>query len=500
MPTARKARRARGEIELLPSGSHRVRVYAGLDPLTKKRHYLVETVPAGPGSAAQAEKARTRMLSEVDDRRASRTNATVDELFDRYLDVLKIEETTRVGYERMARRYIRPLLGEVRINRVDGEVLDTLYSRLRRCREHRSREHPKVDHRTQVDHECDARCVKHVCRPLGASYLRQIHVLLNGAFARAVKWNWIGVSPIVQADAPAPPAPDPQPPTPRQAARILEEAFKDPEWGMLVWVAMTTGPRRGEMCALRWDRLDFDTGVLDIRTSIAQVNTRVWEKDTKTHQRRRIVLDAQTLGLLAAYRSEAERTAALIGTNLKDSDFIFSAAPDHSESLRPDTVTQRYTRMCKRLGFNMHIQQLRHFSATELIAAGVDVRTVAGRLGHSGGGTTTLRVYSAWVAEADQRAAQTLNGRLALPASVAAPTEDFPVPNAEPVGPYVRIADDVEGAIRAGYLPSGSALPPLKEIAARYSVAVGTAHRAVALLAERGRVRLGGRGRSTKVV
>ncbi len=68
--------------------------------------------------------------------------------------------------------------------------------------------------------------------------------------------------------------------------------------------------------------------------------------------------------------------------------------------------------MCARLGWDMHIHQLRHFSATELIAAGVDIRTVAGRLGHGGGGTTTLRVYSAWVAEADQRAAASLAGRL----------------------------------------------------------------------------------------
>ena len=73
--------------------------------------------------------------------------------------------------------------------------------------------------------------------------------------------------------------------------------------------------------------------------------------------------------------------------------------------------------MCARIGWDMHIHQLRHYSATELIAAGVDVRTVAGRLGHGGGGTTTLKVYSAFVAEADQRAAGTLVGHLpALPA------------------------------------------------------------------------------------
>jgi site-specific recombinase XerD len=44
----------------------------------------------------------------------------------------------------------------------------------------------------------------------------------------------------------------------------------------------------------------------------------------------------------------------------------------------------------------MNLHQLRHYSATELIAAGVDVRTVADHLGHGGGGSTTLRTYTAW--------------------------------------------------------------------------------------------------------
>jgi site-specific recombinase XerD len=65
-----------------------------------------------------------------------------------------------------------------------------------------------------------------------------------------------------------------------------------------------------------------------------------------------------------------------------------------------------------RLGIETSLHKLRHYNATELIAAGVDVRTVAGRLGHGGGGATTLRVYAAWVTEADRRAAGTVASRL----------------------------------------------------------------------------------------
>jgi integrase len=115
-----------------------------------------------------------------------------------------------------------------------------------------------------------------------------MHMVLNGAFSRAVHWGWVGTNPVQQAQAPAASPPNPQPPSPARAAAIVKEAWKDPDWGMFVWLAMTPGTRRGELCALRWDRLDFANGVLEIRTSIGHLNTRVWEKDTKTHQRRRM--------------------------------------------------------------------------------------------------------------------------------------------------------------------------------------------------------------------
>jgi integrase len=254
---------------------------------------------------------------------------------------------------------------------------------------------------------------------------------------------------------------------------------------MLVWLAMTTGARRGELCALRWNRIDFATGVLDIRTAVAQINTRTWEKDTKTHQRRRIVADPQTLALLRAYLQHAAQIAASLDVELAKDAFVFSGSPDRSTWLKPDTVTQHYSRMCERLGWDMHIHQLRHYSATELIAAGVAIRTVAGRLGHGGGGTTTLRVYSAWVAEADQRAASSLAARMpelpvsasgadGAPALPAAAVVDSPVDDS----PYRLIAADLRAAIRCGALTPGDHLPTVKSLSVRYSVSEGTAHRA----------------------
>jgi hypothetical protein len=134
-----------------------------------------------------------------------------------------------------------------------------------------------------------------------------------------------------------------------------------------------------------------------IDTSVAQNSSKKWLKDTKTHQHRRLTLDAQTVTLLRKHRETCDENAAKLKSKLGPDAFVFSLAPDSSEHLVPDRVSQRYSKLAARLGIDTHLHNLRHYSATELIAAGVDIRTVAGRFGHGGGGTTTLRVYTAFV-------------------------------------------------------------------------------------------------------
>jgi integrase len=404
-------RRTRGTIDELPSGALRVRVYAGADPVTGRRHDLVEVIPPGPKARRLAEEARTRLLNQVDEKRQPRTNATVNQLLDRHFDMSTWERSTRATYVGYADKHIRPLIGNVQVGALNAGVFDSFYAELRRCRDHCGRKR-YIDHRTSHPHECDERCRRHECRPLGASTIRQIHFILSGALKRAVRWRWTGTNPIAQAEPPAAPKPKPRPPTPSEASRILAEAWADPDWGTVVWLFTVTGVRRGELCALRWHDVDLAAGVISLSRSIGQRNRETWEKDTKDHQHRRIALDPETVQILAAHRQRCEHRCAELGTALTDDAFMFSLTPDGSAHLRPNSVSERYSDLAQRLGINTSLHKLRHYSATELIAAGVDVRTVAGRLGHSGGGTTTLRVYAAWVSESDQRAAASLFSRI----------------------------------------------------------------------------------------
>src|SRR5215213_8199393 len=100
----RSERRKRGQIETLPSGSLRVSVYAGVDPLTGQRNYLKELVPHGtPNAEREAEKVLTRLLNQVDEQRNPRTKANVDTLMGRYLDGLNVDKSTLIGYQRLIR-------------------------------------------------------------------------------------------------------------------------------------------------------------------------------------------------------------------------------------------------------------------------------------------------------------------------------------------------------------------------------------------------------------
>jgi hypothetical protein len=235
--------------------------------------------------------------------------------------------------------------------------------------------------------------------------------------------------------------------------------------------------RRGEISALRWRHVDFATDTLIVQRANAQPKSGVKEKQTKTRQQRRIAIDPQTAALLRAHRERWEQRCRLLDVVFRDEMFVFSPAPDASSPYGPRSLSHRYRRLAMKLGLrSTRLHSLRHYAATELIAAGVDVRTVAGRLGHGSGGATTLKVYAGWVDEADRRAATTMAGIMPVP--VAAPRA--------PRGPYEVIAAGLREQIVTGRLPAGDQLPTIADLATRHGVAVGTVHRAMDLLHSEG--------------
>jgi integrase len=391
-----------------------VRIFGGIDPATGKQ--LILTGSAATEAAAIA--LRDGFRKQIEDHTAVRTNVTLRVLLAEWLAGHQVEPSTGASYALLIDKFILPALGDQTLPalaKLGPRPYERLYSELRTCRR-RCAGKPFIEHRTPRRHVCDDRCAVHVCRPLAASSIRQCHAVLSSAYAAAVRWGWVAFNPMEAAQKPRLPAPDPDPPTSEEAARIVAAAWaEDDDWGLLVWMLLVTGARRGEVLALRWDNLDLTTGILTIRHSVSEQGGTTTIKGTKTHQSRRISLDAATAALLTEYRQQLIVRCADIGAHFDDQLFLFSYQPDHSRPCSPSGVTHRYARMVGRLGIRTRLHAIRHYSATELLASGVDLRTVAGRLGHGSGGATTLKVYAAWVARADQQASELLAARLPAP-------------------------------------------------------------------------------------
>src|SRR4029453_10387337 len=97
---------ARGHVRKRGDSSYQAIVYAGIDPVTKRQRYLRQTAH----TPKEAERALTRLLSQVDEQRTPNTNATVGYLLDRWLELAQLELTTRDTYQAYLRRHVRPAL------------------------------------------------------------------------------------------------------------------------------------------------------------------------------------------------------------------------------------------------------------------------------------------------------------------------------------------------------------------------------------------------------
>jgi integrase len=383
----------KGHVERLPSGSYRVVVFAGKDPVTGKPIYLKQTTKR----ADQIEAIRARLLAQGATGRRPEHAATVEHLVEQYLASADIEPTTRHMYEGYARRNIVPTLGPTPIRKVRTHTLEMLYTRLRACRA-----------------LCGGKQRKgHVCKPLAVSTIRQINAILSGAFAAAVRWEWLEESPAERVKLPRAHAKEPEPPSPGEVAKLLTTAWNDDQaLAVYLWLAVTAGARRGELCDLTWPDLDLTAGAMRIATNYAVRGGQKLHKDTKSHQKRTLALDDVTCQLLTERRELLASRLLEIDVTLADDSYVFSHDPAGAEPWNPDSVTHRVAILAAKAGVKATIKSLRHYNATQLLSAGVDLRTTAGRLGHGSGGATTMRVYAHRTTEADRRAAAALTATL----------------------------------------------------------------------------------------
>ena len=134
---------------------------------------------------------------------------------------------------------------------------------------------------------------------------------------------------------------------------------------------------------LRWVDVDLDLGLLHIRQQRVQLGYAVIEGPPKTKSgQRTIQLDPDTVVVLRSHALAQEAERLVAGSAWHGDDFVF--CQEDGAALHPEFVTRRFGRMIKWLDLPMiRLHDLRHTHASHGLAAGVSLKVIQERLGHS---------------------------------------------------------------------------------------------------------------------
>lgn len=221
----------------------------------------------------------------------------------------------------------------------------------------------------------------------GAHRIKRAHTILSRAWTDAIRLGWAKDNPCRMA------APTPPPPRQVRAPDVatvtsIIQAGDSPVERLALRISATTGARRGEVVALRWEDIDLDGKTLVVRRSLVWTKASgLVERGTKTGADGHRVnpLDSTTVSMLKKHRA-AQREKAL--TASVETVWVFSDDAGVSP-WRPDRLTYVYIRARKAAGVGGYrLHDLRHHVATQMLQDGEAVIDVAAQLGHRSMQTT----------------------------------------------------------------------------------------------------------------
>ena len=189
-------------------------------------------------------------------------------------------------------------------------------------------------------------------------------------------------------------------------------------------IAIHSGFRRGEMIALTWEDVDFDNRTISIEKAVARCRKEgAYTKDPKTEAgHRTIKLPSICFDLLKEWKIRQKEESLLLGSDWKgykrkqfDKNRIFIQKNGLPMDL--STPTHKFKEIIEMYNNSVQndedklpdirLHDLRHTSATLLLAYGADIETVSNRLGHSKA-SVTLDVYGHALKSMDSKASDLL--------------------------------------------------------------------------------------------
>ena len=333
-------------------------IYEGVDPITGKEQRRWHR--AGT-DRAEAEALAARLAAAEGARRnGHRSELTVAGFITRYwlpAKRLDLEASTFDGYQRVVGLHLFPHIGDIPLQSLRTERLEQLYTDLLDRGNTRTGE--GLSPKTVLD----------------------VHVIIRAALDDAIRRGLLRNNPARAAHAPR---------AQRNRCRadrvwtadqltaflhLVEHRRQHPSF----WLAANTGMRRGELLGLRWDAIDTLQRRLSVNRAVVSVASRPHESGGKTRNSPRTIdLDTATLGVVTRWR---QRQTDELGAS-DDTMPLHTKTDGHL--IHPQTLSQAFERAVATTTLpRISLHDLRHTHATLLLKAGVPLKVVSERLGHS---------------------------------------------------------------------------------------------------------------------
>ena len=292
---------------------------------------------------------------------------TLGEWMDKWLDeymIFAIRESTLDSYRGMVNNQVKPFIGNKQLASLTTADIQKFYNKIKK--EGRVREHP-VHGKTLAD-----------------SKVRSVHMMLHEALDMAVKERLLAKNPTNGTTIPKCNYPEKQILGDNQLETFLEAIRGQEYWCDFFYVEVMTGLRRGEICGLKWQDIDFEENKLRVKRSVSvKRGGGVNIGETKTETGVRCIEMPPSVADLLKNRKQMAIT-----------EWVFPAFLNPEQPIHPQAAYRKLKVILKNAELPMiRFHDLRHTFATHATQGGVDPKTLAGILGHTNA-SFTLDTYT----------------------------------------------------------------------------------------------------------
>ncbi len=292
---------------------------------------------------------------------------TLGEWLDKWLDeymIFTIRESTLDSYRAMVKNQVKPFIGSKQIASLTTADMQKFYNKIKK--EGRVREHP-IHGKTLAD-----------------SMVRGVHMMLHEALDTAVKERLIAKNPTNGTTVPKCNYPEKQILGDSQLDTFLEAIKGEEYWDAFFYVEAMTGLRRGEICGLKWQDINFEENKLQVKRSVSvKKGGGVSIGETKTETGVRSILMPPSVADVLQNRKQRAIT-----------EWVFPNFMHPEQPISPATAYRKLKIILKHAGLPLiRFHDLRHTFATHATQGGVDPKTLAGILGHTNA-SFTLDTYT----------------------------------------------------------------------------------------------------------